>query len=329
MYKKLSKEDLIEKIESLEDLIDELKEEKNQEELLNFPWVGNLGNWYWDLEADRVVCNDQKVLALDYKKDEIPDQIGYEFFTSKLHPEDYERVMDNMRDHLEGRSESYEVSYRIQGKYGDWKWYYDRGKITKRNSQGEPVILGGIVFDITNNKKMENEVKKQNEKLLEMIDFDYLTKIYNRQAIFEKLELEMHKSKITGQRLTVALLDIDSFRSLNYTYGYDLGDKILRKIAGIIKRGIGRDSMVGRYDGNSFLILFPSKSLGKASRVSEKIRENIAKEKFLEDGSITVSGGIKEYAGEIPREFLEELGDLSYEAKNNGKNIIVSELGIA
>lgn len=316
IYRHLSKEELAEKVESLEGLVDQLKEEKDEDELLNFPWVGNLGHWYWDLETNRVVCNDQKILALDYVEEEIPKEIGYEFFTSKLHPEDYERVMDNMRDHLEGRSDAYEVNYRIQGNFGDWKWYYDRGKVTKFNKEGEPLILAGIVFDITKSKNMELEIKKQNEKLIEMIDFDYLTKVYNRKAIFEKLELEMHKSNIAGQKLSLALLDIDNFSKVNYTYSYDSGDQVLEEVTEVIKSNIASQDMVGRYDGNKFLILLPNRSERKAKSTSEKIKEAIAGKIFTGNIKITVSCGVKEYQDEILRELLEELGESLYKDKN-------------
>ena len=58
-------------------------------------------------------------MALNYTKDEIPEKIGFQF-TSKLHPEDYEIVMDNMRQHLLGKTDAYEIEYRIETKDGRW-----------------------------------------------------------------------------------------------------------------------------------------------------------------------------------------------------------------
>lgn len=68
-HSNLSKEDLIKKINSLESLVEALKQEKDQDELLNFPWIGNLGHWHWDVQNDNLICNDWKILALNYRKD--------------------------------------------------------------------------------------------------------------------------------------------------------------------------------------------------------------------------------------------------------------------
>ena len=98
-----------------------------------------------------------KVEAIGYTIEELPDKIPYSFFTDKLHPDDYERVMENMSLHLEGSTPVYEVEYRIQAKDGSWKWFYDRGKVTKRSEDGTPLFSAGIVFDVSKQKsKVEN-----------------------------------------------------------------------------------------------------------------------------------------------------------------------------
>src|SRR5512133_554562 len=119
-YESLSKQELIARLQELNSLLKAIREESNFQELLNFPWVGNLGNWYWYIKTNRVIFNNAKVLALGCSTEEIPADIGFEFFTDKIHPEDHDRVMNNMRDHLSGRSEVYETTYRIQKKDKDW-----------------------------------------------------------------------------------------------------------------------------------------------------------------------------------------------------------------
>lgn len=110
------------------------------------------------VESNQVFYNDGKVLALGYNPSEIKGRVGYQFFTEKIHPDDYERVMKNMRNHLEGKSSAYEVEYRIRAKDGQYKWYYDRGKITSGNKDGKPLVVAGIVFDVTHQKKLEQEL---------------------------------------------------------------------------------------------------------------------------------------------------------------------------
>lgn len=97
-----TKEELLLKIKNQKLLIDELLAEKEAEAKLDYPWKGNLGHWYWNIQSNDVVFNPMKVEAIGYTIEELPDKIPYSFFTDKLHPDDYERVMENMSQHLEG-----------------------------------------------------------------------------------------------------------------------------------------------------------------------------------------------------------------------------------
>lgn len=168
-YSKHTREQLIARIHHLENLTEAYLEEKEKEELLNFSWTGNLGHWYWDYTNNTVTHNPLKVEALGYHRNEVPNDIGFQFFTEKLHPDDYERVMQVMREHLRGERAVYEVAYRIQTKEGQWKYFYDRGKVTRRDEQGNPIFLAGIVFDITEKKETEKELEEKNRQLEEAV----------------------------------------------------------------------------------------------------------------------------------------------------------------
>ncbi|HRL50989.1 MAG TPA: PAS domain-containing protein, partial [Enterococcus aquimarinus] len=86
-----------------------------------------------------VTFNPLKAEAIGYRKEHLPEEVGFEFFTEKIHPEDYEDVMDQMRAHLRGEVPVWEVKYRIQAKDGTWKTFYDRGKVTQRNAENKPL----------------------------------------------------------------------------------------------------------------------------------------------------------------------------------------------
>lgn len=156
-YNDQTRKELIEQLHAKDRLLEAWAREREEEETLKFAWAGNLGHWYWDVQTNHVTFNPLKATNLGYKKSEIPENCDYQFFTDKLHPEDFEPVMQNMRDHLSGRSNAYEVEYRIQAKTGEWKWYYDRGKVTQRDSKGKPLFLAGIVFDISERKAMQEK----------------------------------------------------------------------------------------------------------------------------------------------------------------------------
>jgi PAS domain-containing protein len=109
-----SAEVLLARIQELEVLNRALFEEKEQETRLEYAWSGNLGHWYWNVKTNAVTFNPLKVTALGYTMDEVPAPVPFQFFTDRLHPENYEPTMRAMRDHLEGKSPIYEVEYRIR-----------------------------------------------------------------------------------------------------------------------------------------------------------------------------------------------------------------------
>lgn len=113
-----SREDLIERIKALEMLNHQLLKEKEEDTRLEYAWTGNLGHWYWNIKTNEVEFNPLKVTTLGYGLDEIPKNVSYQYFTDKLHPEDYAKTMKSMMDHLYGKSEVYETEYRIQTKNG-------------------------------------------------------------------------------------------------------------------------------------------------------------------------------------------------------------------
>lgn len=103
-YTDFSREQLLDRINSLEMLTLELLKEKEQETRLEYSWTGNLGYWYWNIKTNEVTFNPLKVTMLGYDKSEVPEPVTYQFFTDKLHPEDFQKTMDAMRDHLYGKA---------------------------------------------------------------------------------------------------------------------------------------------------------------------------------------------------------------------------------
>ena len=103
--------------------------------------------WEWDIEKNQVTSNDLKATMLGYEPSRF-QQAGYRAYTDLLHPDDYERTMQAMRDHLSGRAGIYQVDYRIRRADGRYTWYMDRGCIIERSPGGDPLKLRGIVVDL-------------------------------------------------------------------------------------------------------------------------------------------------------------------------------------
>ena len=103
--------------------------------------------WEWDIEKNRVTSNDLKAIMLGYDPAAFRGG-GYQAYTELLHPDDYERTMQAMGDHLSGRAGIYQVDYRIRRADGWYTWYMDRGSIVERTPGGDPLKLRGIVVDL-------------------------------------------------------------------------------------------------------------------------------------------------------------------------------------
>jgi len=114
-----------------------------------------------------------------------------ESFTARVHPDDYEPMMDNMRRHLEGRSPAYEVEYRIQRKDGSFIWYWDKGQIVGRTKAGKPLRLTGVVINVDRRKRSElalADAVKEREVLIREVHHRVKN---NFQTISSILELQL------------------------------------------------------------------------------------------------------------------------------------------
>lgn len=322
-YSELSREQLINKIKELELLTKNLLKEKEEEETLKFAWTGNLGHWYWNVKTNTVTFNPLKVMALGYKKEEVPEKTDYQFFTDRLHPDDYENTMNAMKLHLQGIANVYEVEYKIRAKDGSWKWFYDRGKITDYDKEGKPLFLSGIVFDITQKKEMQQELILKNNLLEELSITDELTKLKNRRAIMNIMECEIDKAAHDKNPLSIALFDIDDFKQINDTNGHLVGDDVIKEVSKIMMENVRKTDTVGRFGGEEFIIVFPNTDAEKATYIANRIRLQIMEYDFPQELKVTISGGVKEFTGECLCDFINQVDKNLYCAKNSGKNKIV------
>lgn len=318
-----SYEALIERIEALEKINHELLKDQMEDVKLSYNWAGSLGHWYWDYTTNKVTYNPLKVTALGYELSEIKEEVNYQFFTEKLHPDDYDQVMDNMIQHLKGLTPAYEVEYRIRTKNGDYKWYYDRGVVTSRSKDGKPLFLTGIVFDITEKKRVQEELEEKNKLLSEQSSRDSLTQLYNHRSLYEKLQHmidQIHKF----EPLIVAMIDIDDFKLINDRKGHIYGDQVLIELSRIMNTRTRKQDLVARYGGEEFLIAFPKTHIEEAIDILNAIREDFQNIGHLYQEKITISIGVTSYQGHSTRETIHQADLKLYQAKHEGKNKIVT-----
>lgn len=174
-----------------------------------------------------------------------------------------------------------------------------------------------IIDDITENKHLE-------EKLRKLSLTDPLTNVYNRRYFIEKLEEELDRIQRQGRgTFSIALLDIDHFKSINDCFGHHAGDFILIKLTETINNQIRKIDCLARWGGEEFIILFPHTKLEVATLLTEELRNNISKMDTSIASKITASIGVVEYcAGETVDSIIQRADNMMYEAKNAGRDCV-------
>ncbi|MCX6221385.1 MAG: PAS domain S-box protein [Bacteroidia bacterium] len=118
--------------------------------------AANMAWWKVDLISGDVTFGERKAEMLGYPSEAFKN---YRDFLSLIHPEDARRVVDAMKSHLEGSVDKYESEYRVLTKSDGYKWVYGNGSVVKKDSNGKPLTIAGLVIDISDRKLAEELLK--------------------------------------------------------------------------------------------------------------------------------------------------------------------------
>ena len=143
-----------------EEALQQLKE--TSEKLSNMMRAANDGMWDWYLPSGKVVFDPRYYQMAGYEVDEFPHTLDE--FQKRVHPRDLESVMNKAQDHLEGKSDRFIVEFRFLKKNNNYMWILGRGIIAERDSEGNPLRLMGTHTDITELKKIQNDLRKAKNK---------------------------------------------------------------------------------------------------------------------------------------------------------------------
>ncbi len=157
---------------------------------------------------------------------------------------------------------------------------------------------------------------------------DSMTGLYNFRYIYDFIDLELSKCQRYGRTMSVCIMDLDDFKSVNDNYGHQAGDELLKAVAAVLSEGVRGADMVARYGGEEFVIVLPETHKRDAMMIAEKLREGIARINLPDyaDVSTTASIGVASYqedAQDTPG-LLGKADEALYKAKATGKNRSVS-----
>jgi len=183
-------------------------------------------------------------------------------------------------------------------------------------------FLGAIL--VIQDVSTEYELRRKNEELHEKTIRDGLTKLYNHQYSIEMINKEVNKVNIdvNKKELSLMMLDIDYFKSVNDTFGHLFGDYVLEIVSNILVHNTNENGYVGRFGGEEFIIILPQIGIHKAYEIGEKIRNAIEIYKFDNDLKLTISIGIKQFWNGSSVQLVKDADNLLYKAKQNGRNRI-------
>lgn len=173
-------------------------------------------------------------------------------------------------------------------------------------------------------EEAQKALQKNNEELKRISITDRLTQIFNRHKLDKVLRDEKERCDRYDDSFGVILLDIDHFKSVNDTYGHQVGDVVLVEIANILKSNIRKTDILGRWGGEEFLIICIKSDLENTQKVAEKCRKAIENFNFTTINHKTASFGVSVYKkGNTIKETIVRADDNLYKAKESGRNKVI------
>ena len=187
------------------------------------------------------------------------------------------------------------------------------------------LFLVGIIRDITERKRLEEELKQKNAELSHQAGHDVLTGLPNRKLFYERLNQSLEKALINDELVALLFLDLDGFKLINDTLGHSIGDLLLKAVSDRLKCCLRCSDTISRLGGDEFTVILPAiPSREETAKVAEKIRDAIKEPFILEEHtvSVTTSIGISLYPVDTEdRDVLVNKADAAmYRAKEFGKN---------
>ena len=151
---------------------------------------------------------------------------------------------------------------------------------------------------------------------------DELTGLWNRRHLEERVQSEIGRHSRYGGTFSLIILDLDSFKAFNDSYGHLAGDELLRQFGSIVRSTIRSADEAFRYGGDEFAILLPQTNIKDAHEVAERVRSRIASEIELADTSVTASFGLASWPVDgIGIDEIITAADMAlYYAKQSGGN---------
>ena len=184
------------------------------------------------------------------------------------------------------------------------------------------LIITGFLIDIS------AAILRRQEHMLEQLTVrDPLTNAYNRRALMESLEQAIALHDRYNTPTSLVMLDIDHFKNVNDSFGHREGDTALKNLVTALGERLRKTDRLCRYGGEEFVIVLNGITLEQAVQLAETFCEQLRNNQLIPQTPLTISCGVAEIQqGETSLDWLHRCDELLYQAKDNGRDQVVSEL---
>lgn len=174
------------------------------------------------------------------------------------------------------------------------------------------------------------ELRQANDQLAELVKLDPLTGVYNRHHFNECISNAFATANRSGSDLSLLMIDVDHFKSINDQYGHLVGDRCLVKVASVMQDlTLSSDGVLFRFGGEEFSVILPGTSEGAALELAEKIRETLESSVIIKKvgpDHVTVSVGVATMCprrSQRPEDLVGLADQALYRAKEEGRNRVI------
>ncbi len=192
--------------------------------------------------------------------------------------------------------------------------------------RGDQIKIGDTIFKYLSGSDVEAQY---HETIYKTMIMDGLTDVHNKKYLVEALEREIPRALRHERKLSLLMIDIDHFKSVNDTYGHLAGDAVLKDVAGVLRSRLRPDDILCRYGGEEFAAALPETPLAGALDIAEQLRGLIEEHPFSFEGEkieVSVSIGASELEkGWNVDALFKGADEMMYQAKGDGRNCVRPE----
>ena len=269
-------------------------QEQNQRRLSNAQRIGEMGDWEWDVDGDRLTPSEQSWLLCGHAED--PGRPTLAAFLAAMPPDDADRVIAAF-ERATASGEGFSIDHRIALPNGGVRHVQQQVEVITRDAAGRARHMAGAVHDITRRKDAEEQIRR-------LAYYDPLTGLPNRLLFSEQLSRAIAHANRHDQQLAVIFVDLDNFKRVNDTLGHKAGDELLRnasaRLSGVLR---GHDTMarhadhaghsIARLGGDEFTVLLNGLQRPEdAALVAQRLVTALAQPVVVQGTEVFVGGSV-------------------------------------